>query len=132
MVSNYAPYAQGQMSANGNYPSDSGLAVGPGVQYLAGRGSRTALASLTITKTPGSGATYKLQQLMKDSDQDSWVDIGTATITGNGAAATGHFTVRFTGVAIRLVAVNGTSPGTGSNTPFYVLRVYRNSDQGIV
>lgn len=108
----------GQMATDTTYPSATGIpcggsAIGSSFQYPR------VTASLTITKTPGGSPTYDLQAEVGDDTDSSatrWVTV--ATLTG-----TGHTSVTVCAKSIRLNAANGSSPGTGNNTPRYNLNV---------
>lgn len=113
----------GLMSSDANYPSNSGLQLS-GASFLSGFDLQPYVVSMTISKTPGSSASYKAQTLIEDSDASTWVDVPNSTISGNGSAATGQKSFVVVGSAVRIVAVNGTSPGTGANTPQYSLNAY--------
>lgn len=122
--------SQGSMSSDANYPSNSGIPL-DGVQLLGKFSYPRRLVAMTVEGTPGTSATYKAQALLRDDDNSSgtWVDIKSASFTGNGAAATGNLVFEAIGEAVRINAVNGTSPGTGANVPKYSLNVYEPADQ---
>lgn len=113
----------GLMATNDNYPSASGIPCN-GAAMLGGFTMARHLAAFSVAGVPGTTASYKLQVLMDDDDITSWVDVKNSTFSGNGAAATGHKVIPIVGQAVRVVADNGTTPGTGSNTPKYTLNVY--------
>lgn len=117
--------AKGTMGSNANYPSNNGIAL-DGSTMLDGSQMGRHLVSLTIGGVPGTTASYKLQALIRDDEitAGQWVDVKNSTLSGNGAAATGQIVVSVIGEAVRLVAVNGTSPGTAGNTPTYELNAY--------
>lgn len=115
--------SKGTMSSNGNYPSNAGIQV-DGVPLLGGFSAEPHIAVLSISGVPGTGASYIPTTLIEDADGAQWGAIKGASLSGNGAAATGQIVFPFTGQAIRLEATNGSSPGTGNNTPAYVLEVF--------
>ena len=112
---------QGLMSSDANYPSDAGLPLN-GTVLLGTEQHRGGLVAVTIGKTPGTGATYQVQERVGGT----WLNHRDGLISGDGAGATGHRVVRCIGDAVRIAAANGTSPGTSTDTPDYVLNVYGN------
>lgn len=115
--------AQGSMSSNANYPSNSGIKA-DGAFVVGQPHFPRNIGVMNITGTPGSTAAYKAQSHLKDDEVDEWVDIDGASISGDGAAATGQRVFYFSGDAARIVADNGTSPGTGLSVPSYELQIY--------
>lgn len=115
--------ATGNMSTDANYPDNNGLQLETLHSISGGASPGEPYGVLTIGGVPGTGASYKLQELVSDAIGTQWVDTKSASFSGNGAAATGQLTARLTGQAVRLVAANGTTPGTGGNTPNYSLEV---------
>jgi hypothetical protein len=121
--------SNGNMTTDGNYPSNTGLPIDGAIVCKTFQYPRRRVA-LTIDGTPGTGASYKLQTLYRDTNNASgtWVDVNGASLSGNGAAATGSLVATVVGEAVRLVAANGTTPGTGNNVPKYDLQVYMLQD----
>lgn len=121
--------ASGQMATDANYPSSNGLQLETFHSVVGGNTPGDVFATLTIDKTPGTGATYQIQELISDVNGSQWVNTRNGSISGNGAAATGQITVRVGGQAVRVNAVNGTTPGTAGNTPVYYLDIHYVEEQ---
>ncbi len=113
----------GEMATDANYPSDDGLQL-DGVSMLGNFQMKRHLVAMSIGGVPGTTASYKLVTKMRDDDIDSWVDVANSTLSGNGAAATGTVVVPVIGEAVRIVAVNGTSPGEDDEIPVFTLEVF--------
>lgn len=113
----------GTMSSDANYPADAGIPL-DGSDSLSGFSMKPFLLSLSVGGTPGTTASYKAQVLLDDVDVTQWVDVKGMLLSGNGAAACGNVARRVIGQAARVVAVNGTSPGTGADLPTYTLDAF--------
>lgn len=121
--------AQGLMATDTYYPSSNGIPLA-GASMLDGFNMVPHDISLSVSKTPGSSATYALEVLMKDTNISTWVPVKNGSITGSGATATGNIIVRnVIGLAVRLNAANGGSPGTSTNTPQYALNAYPSNSE---
>lgn len=116
--------SSGIMATDTTYPLSSAVQVEALHGILGADNPSDAYAVMNISKTPGTGASYKLQQLIRDGVSTQWVDVKNAAFSGNGAAATGQVVARISGQAVRILAVNGTTPGTGANTPAFRLSVH--------
>lgn len=111
--------SSGQMASDANYPSNTGVQI-PGASQLTGFQLQRVVAVMTIAGTIGSGSpSYKMQTLNRDSQVSAWIDVPNTTLT-----AVGQVTAEVVGEAVRVVAANGTSPGTGANTPRFTLNCY--------
>ena len=107
----------GQMSTDGNYPSANGVSLAHSSSLLgAYQTGGASFVTYGVSGTLGGGASYKLQTQINDTYGSQWVDVANSTLS-----ATGQLTAVVTGEAVRVVAANGTSPGTGNNTPTYFL-----------
>lgn len=113
----------GLMESDANYPSDAGLQL-DGVAMLGNFQMKRHLASMSIGGVPGTGASYKLQVKLRDDDINAWVDVANSILSGDGADATGNVVVPVIGEAVRIVAVNGSSPGEDDETPVFTLEVF--------
>lgn len=105
------------MASDGNYPSNEGIRVGQtSVVNPNFRSTHLARVSLSLVGTVGSGSpSYQVQVQSAAGD---WVNVRNMVLT-----APGSVSAPVQGHAFRLVAVNGSSPGTGANTPQYHLAV---------
>ena len=113
--------SNGLMESDTTFPSSSGIPM-DGANMLPGYSQRPFIVAGSIGGTPGTGATYDFEVLIEDEDGATWKNL--FTLSGNGAAATGQKTIQTAGKAVRCNADNGTTPGTGANTPYYVLNTY--------
>jgi len=111
-----------QMATNTTYPTASGISVGFKSANTSMVENCLMKWSLVVGGTPGTSPSYTIQVL---NPLGNWVNTGTAL------SATGQSNGIAFGSAVRLNASNGTSPGTGNNTPKYRLDVeklhYRDS-----
>ncbi len=106
----------GVMASNGNYPDNNGVSVGQTSTIQTGfKTLQLHRVSILINGSPDSNALYKVQVL---TVLGNWVD---STIQVSGGPGYANGTVE--GVAVRLAAANGTSPGTGNNTPGYEMEI---------
>lgn len=116
------------MGSDANYPSNAGIRMG--LASTVNTSLKPVLlqaVQLMVGGTPGTGADYQVQV---ETLNGNWVDCPDLVLSGNGAAATGVVCGLVEGCSVRLNAVNGTSAGTGANTPRYHLGVtplHRNS-----
>lgn len=111
--------ASGLMATDANYPSNAGLQI-PGASQLTGFQLQRTIAVMTIAGTLGSGSpAHKMQTLNRDNDVSAWIDVPNTTLN-----AVGQVVAEVVGEAVRVVAANGTSPGTGANTPRFTLNCY--------
>lgn len=108
----------GLMATNANYPADAGVQI-PGASQLTGFQLQRHIVAMSIGGTPGTSPSYKIQTLNRDIDVSAWIDVPNTTLT-----STGQIVAEVVGEAVRVVANNGTSPGTGANTPYYTLNCY--------
>lgn len=113
-------FALSQMATDTNYPSATGLTLSMSSSLDSTFANPVFMqADLFIGGTPGTTASYQVQiQRLKGG---AWLNATNLLLSGNGSAATGHASARIRATAVRLVAVNGTTPGTGVNTPKYHL-----------
>lgn len=104
-----------KMTSDGNYPSNDGIRVGlQSVVSTAFRPTALIDIDLAIAGTIGGGSpSYQIQVLDRDGN---WRNASGLSLTAAGVVSG---TVE--GCSVRLVAANGTSPGTGANAPRYHL-----------
>lgn len=110
------------MSSDANYPSDDGLGMA-GSSMLSGFNMVPHVVSMTVAGTPGSSPDYQLETLVRDADVASWVEVKDAVLTD-----AGQWIGVVVGEAVRINADNGTTPGTGDNTPRATLNAYPVTD----
>ena len=105
-----------QMAADGSYPSSAGISVG--MKSLNGTLVEDSFmrVSMMIGGTIGGGSPgYTVMVL---DPNNNWTPAPKLTLS-----AAGQVSGIVYGKAVRLDALNGTSPGTGNNTPRYRLDV---------
>ncbi len=111
----------GLMGSSAQYPSATGVRLGLTSTKDANHKTLNLYKyNLAIKGTPGTAAEYDVQVMTFNGD---WIDIPDSRLSGNGAAATGSVSGFALGYGVRLDATNGTSPGSGANTPNYELEV---------
>jgi hypothetical protein len=111
------------MSSDANYPSDSGLGLA-GSSFLGGFNMVPHLVAWTVAGAPDdSDCDYQLEVLVRDADVASWVEVKGANLTNVGQRVD-----TVVGEAVRVVADNGSSPGTDDDTPRLTLNAYPLTD----
>lgn len=111
-------FSLAQMASDGNYPSATGTSLSMSSVRDANFANQVfAMIDLIIAGTPGTGSpSYQVQ--VKETSTDDWVNCPNLLLNGAGSVS-----ARSLGVAWRLVAANGTTPGTGANTPRYLMNI---------
>lgn len=104
------------MASDANYPSNNGVRLG-----LNSEGNTSLYpiqqmyVNMLIGGTPGSSPSYQLEVQTVNGD---WVKQKDFLLT-----SAGQVSGWVEGCAVRIAAANGSSPGTGANTPRYFLGV---------
>lgn len=107
------------MGSDTYFPHSNGIKLGLS-STIATSNKPPVLAEvdLLIGGTPGTGADYQVEVQNENGD---WIEAKDLVLSGDGAAATGQVSTTVEGFAVRLNAVNGSGPGSGSSTPRYFL-----------
>lgn len=111
-------FSLAQMASDANYPSNTGITVSQSSTLFSSFANPVFCdVDLLVAGTPGTGSpSYQVQVQLTAGG--SWFNLPQAVLTG-----AGHVHTRAFGVAFRLAAANGTTPGTGANTPRFHLGV---------